>query len=94
MRLLFFGDIVGKCGRQSVARWLPGLQSNHSIDLTIANGENTAGGLGATPKVLAELFDSGVDVVTMGNHTWRKRELVGEIEDEIDTQPPAVDASG
>jgi hypothetical protein len=75
MRILFIGDVVGHCGRACVGRLLPGLRARYGIDFTVANGENAAGGLGATPDVLAELLGFGVDAITLGNHTWRKKEL-------------------
>jgi len=69
MRILFIGDIVGRCGRSCLTRWLPELRAGHGIDLVVANGENAAGGLGATPKILTELLRQGVDAITLGNHT-------------------------
>lgn len=80
MNFLFVGDVIGRPGRFLVKQLLPFLKDKHKIDLTIANGENTAGGLGATPKVLNELFHAGVDIITMGNHVWKKRELIREID--------------
>ena len=58
-----------------VARHLPGLVASESIDLTIANGENAAGGFGITPQLADEIFRYGVDVITTGNHVWDKREI-------------------
>ncbi len=80
MKILFIGDIVGRCGRSCVEQWLPVLRERHGIDLVVANGENAAGGLGITPKILAELLSEGVDVITLGNHTWRKKELAQELD--------------
>jgi metallophosphoesterase (TIGR00282 family) len=77
MKILFIGDIVGHRGRQCVARLLPELRAERGLDLVIANGENAAGGLGATPTVIAELYRMGVQCVTLGNHVWRKKELAG-----------------
>ncbi|HIJ74184.1 MAG TPA: TIGR00282 family metallophosphoesterase [Candidatus Hydrogenedentes bacterium] len=76
MRILFIGDVVGRAGRQCVARWLSGLCAERAVDLTVANGENAAGGIGATPEVLVELQSSGVQIITLGNHTWKKKELM------------------
>jgi 2',3'-cyclic-nucleotide 2'-phosphodiesterase len=76
MHILFIGDIVGRPGRESVATWLPRLRDEGPIDFVVANAENSAGGIGATPKVLKELRASGIDAFTMGNHVWRKRELM------------------
>lgn len=80
MKILFIGDIVGRPGRQCVRRWLPELRSAYAIDLVVANGENAAGGLGATPEVLRELFELGISAVTLGNHAWRKKELIPEMD--------------
>ncbi|HQE82719.1 MAG TPA: TIGR00282 family metallophosphoesterase, partial [Candidatus Hydrogenedentes bacterium] len=79
MNILFIGDIVGRPGRRSVARWLPRLRDEFAVDLVIANGENAAGGLGITPALVRELLEGGVQVITLGNHTWRKREFVKAI---------------
>jgi len=77
MRILFVGDVVGKPGRAGLARAMPELRDRHSPDLVIANGENTAGGLGITEGTAGELFDCGVDVITTGNHVYRRREAYG-----------------
>jgi 2',3'-cyclic-nucleotide 2'-phosphodiesterase len=75
VNILFVGDIVGRPGRESVARWLPELCRTRQIDLVAANGENAAGGIGATPETLVELRELGVMAFTMGNHVWRKKSL-------------------
>lgn len=75
MKVLFIGDIVGKPGRAGLAATMPQLRETHSPDLVIANGENAAGGLGITPKTAQEIYDVGVDVITLGNHTFRHREV-------------------
>jgi 2',3'-cyclic-nucleotide 2'-phosphodiesterase len=74
MRVLFIGDIVGKPGRVGLARAMPELRERHSPDLVIANGENSAGGLGITEKTANEIFSLGVDVITTGNHVYRHRD--------------------
>jgi metallophosphoesterase (TIGR00282 family) len=74
VRVLFVGDVVGKPGRAGLARAMPGLRERHSPDLVIVNGENSAGGLGITPKTAEELFAIGADVITLGNHAFRHRE--------------------
>lgn len=76
MRILFIGDIFGRPGRNIVKDRLSGLVREHSIDLTIANGENSAAGFGITPVLAEELFELGVDVITTGNHVWDKREII------------------
>lgn len=75
MRILFVGDVVGRPGRRAVATVLPRLREERGADVVVANAENAAGGHGATPEVLRELTDAGVDAFTMGNHTWRKTVL-------------------
>ncbi|HEY8345603.1 MAG TPA: TIGR00282 family metallophosphoesterase [Bacillota bacterium] len=75
MRVLFLGDIVGKPGRRVVKNRLPGLIQELNLDLVIANAENAAGGFGLTLEVADELFSAGIDVLTMGNHTWKNREI-------------------
>jgi metallophosphoesterase (TIGR00282 family) len=76
LRILAIGDIIGKPGRKAVEEILPGLYSEHNIDLVIGNGENAAGGLGLTPGTAEELFDSGIDVITTGNHIWAHKEII------------------
>lgn len=76
MRLLFVGDVVGRCGREIVRDVLPGLISDHSVDFVILNGENAAGGFGITEEIHEGFLDAGVDVVTTGNHVWDQREAL------------------
>jgi len=73
--ILFIGDIVGRPGRKTVYQFLPLLYERYKLDCVIANGENAAGGLGITPKIADELFKNGIDVITSGNHIWRKKEI-------------------
>ena len=75
LNVLMIGDIVGKLGRRTVAALLPELKRAHNVDLVIANGENTAGGRGLTPATADELYESGIDVITSGNHIWENREI-------------------
>jgi metallophosphoesterase (TIGR00282 family) len=70
------GDVVGRPGRRAVQQFLPGLRGKYRIGLVIANGENSAGGIGITPDTARELFDCGVDVITTGNHVWAKKEII------------------
>jgi len=76
LRILFVGDIFGRPGRNIVHERLPELQKQHAVDLTIANGENAAGGFGITPQIAEELFELGIDVITTGNLVWDKREII------------------
>lgn len=76
MNLLFIGDVVGQPGRRAVKTLLPGLRQRHGIHLVIANGENSAGGSGITPATAEELFASGVDIITSGDHLWDQKEVM------------------
>lgn len=80
MKILFIGDIVGRPGRASVARWLPLMRQEHAIDCVVANAENAAGGTGATPETLDELRRCGVEGFTMGNHVWSKKALINALD--------------
>jgi 2',3'-cyclic-nucleotide 2'-phosphodiesterase len=73
--ILFVGDVVARPGRRAVRRLVPELRAELELDFVVANGENAAGGLGITPKEAEELFAAGVDVITLGNHTYRHREV-------------------
>jgi 2',3'-cyclic-nucleotide 2'-phosphodiesterase len=75
MNILFIGDIFGSPGRRIVADHLRDIVTTNSIDLTIANGENAAGGFGITPQLSEDLLALGIDVLTSGNHIWDKREI-------------------
>jgi 2',3'-cyclic-nucleotide 2'-phosphodiesterase len=75
MRLLFIGDVVGEPGRRAVKQILPRLKSGHSIDVVVANGENSAGGSGITPAIAEELFGYGVHAITCGDHLWDQKEI-------------------
>jgi 2',3'-cyclic-nucleotide 2'-phosphodiesterase len=75
VNILFVGDIVGGIGRRTLLGLLPGLRERFTTDFVVVNGENVAGGIGITPKTADELFAAGVDVITLGNHTYRHREI-------------------
>ncbi len=75
MKVLLIGDIVGKPGRRAVATVVPRLKRTEGVDWTIANAENAAGGSGVTPDIADELYATGVDVLTSGNHIWSKKEI-------------------
>jgi 2',3'-cyclic-nucleotide 2'-phosphodiesterase len=76
MRALFIGDIVGSPGRRIVEERLRDLVQHRQIDLVIANGENSASGFGITPRIAEELFDLGIEVLTGGNHSWDRKEIM------------------
>jgi metallophosphoesterase (TIGR00282 family) len=77
MNVLFIGDVVGGPGRRGLATAMPELRERYSPDLVIANGENSAGGLGITEGTANEMFEAGVDVLTTGNHVYRHRDAYG-----------------
>jgi hypothetical protein len=79
MKFLFIGDIVGKPGREIISALLPKLRTSRSLDFTIANGENAAAGAGITGSLCKLLLDSGVDVVTLGDHVWDQKGFENEI---------------
>jgi len=76
MRVLFIGDIVGSPGRHIVRERLGDLVEQRQIDLVIANGENSASGFGITPKIVDELLGLGIEVLTGGNHSWDRKEIL------------------
>ncbi|MBF0167238.1 MAG: YmdB family metallophosphoesterase [Alphaproteobacteria bacterium] len=77
MKLLFLGDIVGRSGRDAVIALLPQLKQDLGLDGVIVNGENAAHGFGITPKLCQDFYAAGVDVITLGNHAWDQKELMG-----------------
>ncbi len=82
MNILVIGDIVGAPGMEALRRNISKLKQEFNIDFTIANGENSADGMGITLKILKDMYALGVDIVTMGNHTWGKKEIFSFIDDE------------
>ena len=82
MKILFIGDIVGEPGRRAVSEILPRLRRTRELDMVIANGENSAGGSGITPKIAEELFACGIDIITSGDHLWDQKEVVGLLQNE------------
>ncbi len=80
LKILMFGDISGRIGRNAVAKILPSLKKNLDPDLVIANAENIAHGVGITEKTLNELAEAGVDFFTSGDHVFDKKEAIGILE--------------
>src|SRR5437016_5026934 len=76
IRILCLGDIVGRPGRQVVHQKLPGLVKQHKVDLVVANAENIAGGSGITTNLFNKVRSYGVDVVTLGDHVFRKADII------------------
>lgn len=79
MRIGFFGDIVGRSGRDGLAEHLPGLRRRLGLEFVVVNGENAAAGFGITENTARELFDAGADCLTLGNHTWDQKEALSYI---------------
>ncbi len=82
MRLAFFGDVVGRPGRDALETHLPGLRRRLALDFVAVNAENASGGFGLTEKTARELFELGADCLTLGNHSWDQREALTYIERE------------
>jgi metallophosphoesterase (TIGR00282 family) len=76
MRIGFFGDVVGRSGREGIVRHLPGLRRRLGLDFVVVNAENAAGGFGVTESTAKELFAAGADCLTLGNHSWDQREAL------------------
>jgi metallophosphoesterase (TIGR00282 family) len=89
VNILFIGDIVGKPGRAAIRTFLKPLQQELAVDVTIANAENAAGGNGLTKDVARELYDAGIDFLTMGNHVWDQRAIYDFIDNESRLIRPA-----
>ena len=77
MTIAFIGDIIGRPGRDLITKHLKVFRREYGIDFVVANYENASHGFGLTPKNAKELFDAGIDVMTGGNHTWDKKEILG-----------------
>jgi len=79
-RILFVGDVVGGLGRRTLLDCLPVLRERYAPTFVVVNGENAAGGLGITPKIAEQMFKGGVDAITLGNHTYHRREVYPYLE--------------
>jgi metallophosphoesterase (TIGR00282 family) len=89
VKILFVGDVVGGIGKRTLLSLLPVLRDRYAPDFVIVNGENVAGGLGITPKIAIEMLGAGVDVITLGNHTYRHREIYPYLDEEERILRPA-----
>jgi metallophosphoesterase (TIGR00282 family) len=89
VKLLFVGDVVGGVGRRTLRALLPGLREEYAPDFVVVNGENAAGGVGITRRTADELFEIGADVITLGNHTYRHREVWGYLDERDEIVRPA-----
>jgi metallophosphoesterase (TIGR00282 family) len=79
MKILFIGDVVGEPGRRAIKELVPRLRQERDIEFVIANGENVAGGSGITPALAEDLFSFGVDVITSGDHIWKRKEILDKL---------------
>jgi len=89
MKILFIGDIVGEPGRRAVKELLPKIKKSEDVEFVIANCENAAAGSGATPAIADELFDYGVDVLTSGDHIWKRKEIYDKLNSDARILRPA-----
>ena len=80
MRLLYFGDVVGRSGRDALVEKLPGIRKSLDADFVVCCGENAAHGFGITPKLCADFYEAGVDCITLGNHSWDAKEIIPYID--------------
>jgi hypothetical protein len=99
LKILAIGDIIGSPGRRALKELLPGLKKQYGVDFVIANGENVAGGLGLTLNTAEELFNTGVDVITSGNHIWVQKDIIPYLDSEMPilrplNYPPGVPGRG
>jgi 2',3'-cyclic-nucleotide 2'-phosphodiesterase len=99
MRFAFFGDVVGRSGREGLAEHLPGLRRRLALEFVIVNAENAAAGFGITEATARELFEAGADALTLGNHAWDQKEALTYIVREPRlirplNYPPFADAPG
>jgi len=81
VKILFIGDVFGKTGRRLLKENLRSIIERYDIDFTIANGENSAGGVGITKDIYFELINYGIDVITLGNHAWAQKSILDFIDD-------------
>ena len=89
MRILFVGDVFGAPGRRAVEKRLPALRAELGVDFCVLNGENAAEGAGLTPRLAERLLGAGTDVITLGNHVWRRPELVPYLDESERVVRPA-----
>ena len=87
MKILAVGDIVGENGLRKLREELPKIKKEHNIDFIIVNGENAAGGMGITHKLFNQIIEIGANVVTLGNHTWSKKDIFNFIDNEKILRP-------
>jgi metallophosphoesterase (TIGR00282 family) len=89
IRILFVGDVVGGLGKRTLLGLLPSLRERYAPTFVVVNGENIASGIGITPKLADQLFAAGVDVITLGNHTYRQRDIYAYLDEHREILRPA-----
>jgi hypothetical protein len=89
MKVLFIGDIVGEPGRRAIKELVPKIVKREKIDFIVANGENAAGGSGITPMLADELLGYNIDVITSGDHIWKRKEIVERLSEDARILRPA-----
>jgi metallophosphoesterase (TIGR00282 family) len=89
IKILFIGDVVGGIGKRTLLTLLPELRERHAPDFVVVNGENAAGGMGITPKIAEEMLGAGIHAITLGNHTYRHREIYSYLDEEDRIVRPA-----
>jgi 2',3'-cyclic-nucleotide 2'-phosphodiesterase len=87
--ILFVGDVVGSLGRHTLVDCLRTLRERHRFTFVVVNAENSAGGLGITPRIARSIFEAGVDVITLGNHAYHRREVYPYLDQESRILRPA-----
>ena len=80
MKIVFIGDVMGRSGREAVEKHLPKIRAALDPDVVIVNGENAANGAGINEKICTQLYEAGVNCITLGNHTWSQREIIPYID--------------
>ncbi|MCR9257584.1 MAG: TIGR00282 family metallophosphoesterase [Alphaproteobacteria bacterium] len=83
MNILFFGDVVGRTGREAALAAIPVLKEKLAVDFLVVNGENSAGGFGITDKIAQDFYAAGTDVITTGNHVWGQRQIMHTIDQDL-----------
>jgi 2',3'-cyclic-nucleotide 2'-phosphodiesterase len=89
MKILFIADVVGVPGRRAIEARLASLKEDRNVDFCILNGENLADGVGITPKLADKMFECGADAITLGNHVWRRGEIIPYLKDSERVVRPA-----
>jgi metallophosphoesterase (TIGR00282 family) len=76
MKILYCGDVVGRSGRDALKMYIPQIKAAHNLDIIVINGENAAHGFGITPGICNDLYELGVNVITLGNHSFDNKEII------------------